>query len=201
MRVVNEVTIDALRELVNIGMGRAAAAISEITARPIDVEIPVVEVLRSFEGKHLPDINQHVAVRVAMPFNGAITGQGLLVLSQEGAGRLVHLLMGHERLGSGFDEDEQSALLEVGNITLNRVVGMLLNELDAEVEYQVPHLHLRGVEDTVDLISDLHPCNAGGMLVRAGLRIASEDVCGYLMLLLPDEDLDRLLDAVTKLAA
>jgi chemotaxis protein CheC len=201
MRVVDETTLDALRELVNIGMGRAAAAISEITARPIEVEVPVVEVLQSFEGKNLPEIDQQVAARVAMPFDGAICGQGLLVLSQDGAGRLVQLLMGHERLGTGFDEDEQSALLEVGNITLNRVVGMLLNELGEEVEYQVPYLHLRGVEDTVDLISDLHPCNQGGMLVRAGLRIASEDVCGYLMLLLPNEDLDRLLAAVAKLAA
>lgn len=200
-RKPDEATLDALRELVNIGMGRAAAMISEITARPIGVEIPVVEVLATFVGQPLPEIDRNVAVRVSMAFSGEFSGYALMVLSPSGAGRLVQLLLGHERLGHGFDDDEQSALLEVGNITLNSVVGMLLNEIDREVEYHIPQLHLRGFEETIDLISDLQPASEGGMLVRAGLRVQSEGICGYLMLLLRPADLDFLLAAVGRLAA
>ncbi|WP_221030512.1 chemotaxis protein CheC [Actomonas aquatica] len=197
----DEVVLDALRELVNIGMGRAAASISEITARPIGVDVPVVEVLESFAGQHLPDLDQKVAVRVTMPFVGDIRGHGLLVLSEGGAGRLVELLMGHRRLGNVFDEDEQSALLEVGNITLNCVIGLLLNELHGEVEYQIPQLHLRGFDETVDLISDLQNGDVGGMLIRAGLRVESEGICGYLMMLMQEGDLETLLTQVSRIAA
>ncbi|MCC5024462.1 MAG: chemotaxis protein CheC [Candidatus Synoicihabitans palmerolidicus] len=200
-REVDEVTLDALRELVNIGMGRAAAAISGITMRPIGVEVPVVEILDTFKGRNLPEINERVAVRVTMPFAGDIEGFGVLVLSKSGAGRLVELLLGRARLGDVLDEDEQSALLEVGNITLNRVIGLLLNELRGEVEYQIPQLHLRGIKSGVDLISDLQPETVGGMLIRAGLKVEAEGVYGYLMLLLPERHLNQLIESVARMAA
>ena len=196
----DEVTLDALRELVNIGMGQAAAAISEITSRPIGVEVPVVEVLASFAGQHLPELDDKVALRVAMPFTGFMDGHGVLILSQQGAGRLIELLMGHSRHGDVFDENEQSALLEVGNITLNRVVGLLLNELHGEVEYHIPQLQLCGFEHAVDLVSDLQGGESGGMLIRAALKIQAEGVSGYLVILLPHEDLRQLMKAVGSLA-
>ena len=199
--LLDAVSEDAMRELVNIGMGHAGAAISEVTGREIFIDSPVVEVLSSFQGRQLPELQHRVAVRVSMSFAGGLNGHALLVLSREGASRLVEILVGSTPQQALLDESAQSALLEIGNILLNRVVGLLLNEIGGAVEYQLPRLQLRGIEAMIDLFSDLQKdADAGGMLIQAALRVDREGIFGYVLLILSPSELRVLVGHITRLA-
>jgi len=69
------------------------------------------------------------AVHKARPFFGGLTGFALFTLSRAGAVRLAQLLLAKTAEDDAFDELEQGALLELGNIVIGSTVGMLASGL------------------------------------------------------------------------
>ncbi|HXG49266.1 MAG TPA: chemotaxis protein CheC [Methylomirabilota bacterium] len=176
--------LDALCELVNIGVGRAAAALAELTGRTVAIAVPTVEVVRFDHPSQVADLQQGITLRVSQAFTGGLSGQALLILNSQGAQRLAELLLGKPPGDGSFDANDQAALLELGNIIIGGVIGRLVDHLGVSVNYDLPMLQLRGVSDVVDLISDLvGPGQTHLLLMRASLSIAAEHISGYLILL------------------
>lgn len=187
-------TLDALLELVNIGVGRAAASISELCSRPVGLAVPDIEFFNIEEPSQIINLQRGTTVRVSQSFTGALSGHALLVLNQTGACRLGELLLGAPSAVDVFDENEQAALLELGNIIIGGVVGNLSDQLGSPVFYELPQLQLRGISGFVDLISDLVAPDASRvLLMQASLTIATESISGYLVLLFTRDQLAELL--------
>jgi len=101
-----------------------------------------------------------------------------------------------------MDSDAQAALLELGNIVINGIVGTLANHLEIGVCYELPVMQLRGAGQFVDLISDLVDPNAACvLLMRASLVLSSDKVSGYVMLILREGGMANLIKRLEKLAA
>lgn len=184
---------DALLEVINIGVGRAAASISELTGRPVGIAVPTLEIVGLEHPRQLTDLQQGVTMRVSQSFAGGLAGHTMFILNEEGAHRLAELLLHTGLPHSAFDENDQAALLEVGNIIIGGVIGNLVNHLGEEVTYDLPQLQLRGVTGFVDLVSDLMDLRqAQVLLMQASLSIASENVNGYFMLLFDERHLREL---------
>ena len=112
---------DALVELLNIGFGRAAAALSELTGHRVLLEVPQVSVHAIDElNKALrPVLNDQVA-SVHQIFSGPVAGDALLILDHSAAGMLKELLTSEPPLPLPFDASAREVLTEVGNILLKR---------------------------------------------------------------------------------
>ncbi len=194
-------TADVLLELVNIGVGRAARGLSELTGREVTMTIPTLELINHTAGDHVLESCHGITIRVSQAFSGGIGGHAMLVLNRAGAVRLAELLLGKEAGDDAFDVNEQGAMLELGNIVIGNVIGLLASELDAPVEYEMPQLQLRGTKNYIDLISDIvDPRLAKVIIMRASLSIREDRISGYFLMMFPDTSLAGLISKLTCLA-
>jgi len=124
--------LDALREVANIGAGHAATALSQMVGETIMISVPTISVAPLDEiPAQVAEPDEPVAA-VLMHMLGDLTGRTLLVFSKRTAMHLAELLLRRGTLGA-FDEMEQSAIKEAGNIlssaymnALSDFMGMML---------------------------------------------------------------------------
>lgn len=193
--------LDVLRELMNIGVGRAARAIAELSGREVLLRVLEIESLDFEDTQQLADLRGQINLRVSQLFGGGLEGCGLFALNRSGAVRLAQLLLGKPEDDVAFDELDQGALLELGNIVIGSSVGMLASELKLEVRYELPQLQLRGIKEVGDLFADLaHAAETPALVMRASLSLRGDLVNGYLVLFFPGAGLRALTDRLARLA-
>jgi chemotaxis protein CheC len=191
---VPEELVDALLETANLGVGRAAAALSELTSRTVEITVPELMIFTTDEPVHMSDLRDVAVLRVAQRFTQDLDGYTLLLLNEEGSRRVARLILGEEIESNSFDEMEQSALLELCNIMINSVMGSLANQLKMTLSYDVPFLDLKGISSFGELLVDLIPQHIGRVVfMRASLKISAEVIHGYIVLILDEQNLQMLL--------
>lgn len=194
--------LDVLRELMNIGVGRAARAISELSGREVALRVLEVALLDLADLRQISDLGGQINLRVSQRFHGGLNGFALFALNRPGAVRLARLLLDKADDDLAFDELEQSALLELGNIVIGSAVGMLASELKVSLRYDLPQLQLQGIDTVSDLFADLADTrHVHALVMRASLSLREDKVNGYLIVLFPEPGLKTLADRVARLAS
>jgi chemotaxis protein CheC len=188
---------DALVELLNIGFGRAGAALSQLTGHRVILDVPEVTV---HEIADLSDalravITDEVA-SVHQIFTGPVAGDALLVLDHQGASRLKELLTDEPALPLAIDASAREVLTEVGNILLNACLGTFGNILKVQVSFSVPRLNLESLSAIVESLRINREGLRYALVVHAGFRLRDREVKGYLVIVLSVSSLDRLVRAV-----
>src|SRR5512145_948403 len=90
---VDAEAVDAIRELINIGVGRAAGMLNDITDCPIVLQVPSVQIVRLDELHPVKGYAQDSAMStVALNFSGPMSGLAALVFPPESASSLVMLM-------------------------------------------------------------------------------------------------------------
>jgi chemotaxis protein CheC len=188
---------DALIELLNIGFGRAAASLSELTGHRVLLEVPQVSVhpIEHLHSALAPVVADEIA-SVHQIFSGPVGGDALLILDHKAAGMLKELLTNEPALPLPLDASAREVLTEVGNILLNACLGTFGNILQVQVSFSVPHLNL----DTLNAVMRSLLINREGLryalVVHAGFKLRDAEVRGYLVIVLSVASLDRLIRAV-----
>ena len=188
---------DALIELLNIGFGRAAASLSELTGHRVLLEVPKVSVHPIDElNQALRQVVADEVASVHQIFSGPVAGDALLILDYAAAGMLKELLTSEPPLPLSIDSSAREVLTEVGNILLNACLGTFGNILKVQVSFSVPHLNL----DTLQHVMRSLLVNREGLryalVVHAGFKLRDAEVRGYLVIVLSVASLDRLIRAV-----
>src|SRR5580765_5415515 len=145
---------DALVELINIGFGRAAAALSKLTGHRVQLEVPQVTMcpIEEMADRLRPMLANELAT-VHQIFSGPVDGDALLVLDQQSAAILKELLTDEPALPLEIDTSAREVLTEIGNILLNACLGTFGNLLHVQVSFSVPHLTLETLEGVVTSIT------------------------------------------------
>lgn len=185
---------DALSELINIGYGRAAGALSELTGYRITLEAPRVAMHSVDEiGPLLGTVVEGDVASVNQVFCGPIAGNALLVLDERAALMLTELLTDQPSLSEGFDAGAREIITEVGNIVLNACLGVFGNLLQVQVSFAVPRMSVDGIDGVLRSIvissEELRYC----LMILTRFRLRASDVNGYLVIILGITSLDRLL--------
>ena len=187
---------DALIELINIGFGRAAAALSQLTGYRVILEVPQVAIHPLSELKSaLARVVHGEVASVHQVFSGPVAGDALLVLDAPGAALINQLLTGEEAL-PGLDGSAREVITEVGNILLNACLGMFGNLLHVHVSFSVPRLTLDTLSQVLDSVTVQSEDLRYALIVHAGFRIREGSVTGYLVIVLGVSSLDRLLKEI-----
>ena len=131
--------LDALREMVNIGVGQAAGVLNAMLRSHIILRLPIVEVLAHAELKsRVAGLSKGIFSAVRIGFKGPFVGNASLIFPAASAAKLVVLLTDDDRGATDMDAIKVGTLTEVGNIVLNGVMGAIGNELQQRVYYSVP---------------------------------------------------------------
>ena len=188
---------DALKELLNIGFGRAAASLSQLTGHRVLLDVPAVSIHPITELRDaLSAVVKDDVASVHQIFSGPVAGDALLILDSGGAGVLKQLLTDEQPLPLQVDASGREVLTEVGNILLNACLGTFGNLLDVQVSFSIPHLSLDTLHGVLQSLLVNREGMRYGLLVHAGFRLRDAEVTGYLIIVLSVASLDRLLRAI-----
>lgn len=188
---------DALIELINIGFGRAAAALSKLTGHRVELEVPQITMcpIGEMSDRLRPLIGNEVA-SVHQIFSGPVHGDALLVLDQGSAAILKELLTNEPALPLEIDGTAREVLTEIGNILLNACLGTFGNLLKVQVSFSVPHLTLETLEGVVGSIAVGREGLRYALIVHAAFRLRNSSLSGYLVIVLGVASIERLIRAL-----
>lgn len=188
---------DALIELLNIGFGRAAASLSQLTGHRVMLEVPQVSVHAIVDLENvLRTVVQNDVASVHQIFSGPVAGDALLLLDYKAAGMLKELLTNEAPLPLPLDASAREVLTEVGNILLNACLGTFGNILKVQVSFSIPQLNLESLSDILRSLLVNREGLRYALVVHAGFRLRDAEVTGYLVVVLSVASLDRLIRAV-----
>lgn len=186
---------DALTELINIGYGRAAGSLSELTGYRVTLEVPRITMHKIDQIGHLLErLIDGAVASVNQVFSGHISGNALLMLDEKAAIALSHLLNDDDdRLNNAFDSSGREIITEVGNILLNACLGVFGNLLQVQVTFAVPRLQVSDVQGVLQTITVDSRELQYGLMIHTRFQLRASNVTGYLIIVLGITSLDRML--------
>ncbi|MAG98800.1 MAG: chemotaxis protein CheX [Alphaproteobacteria bacterium] len=196
---VEEIHRDAILEIVNVAIGRAAAALSEMVDDQIELTVPALSFLdRNQTTDRLNLMTGKQATAVSQRFSGTIAGDALLVFPERQSLELVRTLLRDETDLDTLTELEQDALKEVGNVILNTVLSSFSNQLGADLDANLPEITSGSNEEILDLA---HAPKAGEpliMFIEVAFEVEGANIQGYVVIVLDvgaGRELTQLIDA------
>lgn len=188
--------VDALTELINIGVGRAAGVLNQMLQHHITLEVPNITVRSPRELKQgLSGLVPGTVATVRMNFRGSFSGTTALVFPPASAAHLAAIISQEDPENSDLDSVRIGTLTEVGNIVINGVMGSITNVLTEYVSYSMP-LYL---EDTIENLLASHCADSGSVVLVAQTRFTIEhlEIEGNIILLF-ESSFEALLAAIDR---
>lgn len=137
---INDIKIDVLKELGNIGSGNAATALATMISKKVDMDVPKVKIL---DFKEVPNIlggEEAPVVGIYFEMTGEIVGNIMFVLDLKSAKNLTNILLDRENKTLNLDEMDISALSELGNILASSYISSLSTLTGLNVTISIPSL-------------------------------------------------------------
>lgn len=188
--------LDALKELINIGVGNAAGMLNEMIQFPIKLEIPDIELLSSLDLQ--TELKERFGIEllsvVQLAFSGSFSGSAQLLFPTESAVNLVSVLTGEDKASPDLDSLKISTLSEVGNMVINGVMGSISNVLDQPLDYAVPYYAEEEIEEL--LLKEQSLDYGTVLLAPAHFSIEELQIQGDIMLFFDVGSFKLLLNAI-----
>jgi chemotaxis protein CheC len=173
--------LDALRELANIGSGKASTALSQMLGRSVDISVPSAFVLPMAEAVGSIGDPESLVTGVVLSVVGELPASVLLLFTPKDA-ELMCSLLGVE----AGTEIGASALMEIGNIVGSSYINALGEMIGMDLEPSPP---AAGTDMLGAIVQTVLAERAGrgdlALLLDSDLVVERED-CSVSFLLVPD---------------
>lgn len=189
---LDELELDALTELANIGVSRAAANLRDMVGHQVVLSVPAVAVVtREHAAQIIGGQEASGLVAVHQAFGGDFSGRVLLIFPETNSLELVRAVAGAELLLEDIIELEQEALAETGNIILNGCLATIANILQRTLKVSLPEIirgngpdlfNLAGSSEAQDIVLFLH----------INFAVNERDIRGYIAMLMDLSSLKAL---------
>ncbi len=200
---LSELERDALTEIVNIGVSRAAASLRRMVDAEVLLSVPSLDIITQRAAALLigqREVDELVAVRQS--FSGAFSGRALLIFPQGQSLELVRAVAGGDMSAEELVEMEGEALAETGNVILNGCLASMANMLQRSLEMSIPEvMRGRGAELFV-------PAGAAGaaedpvvLFLYIDFTVREHDIRGYIAMLMDLPSLSALQTLVAEFIA
>lgn len=138
---LDNIQLDVLREIGNIGAGNAATALARMLDKKVDMEVPKVKILEFKDVNELLGGAEILVVGIMLSVEGDLSGNIMFILELKAAHTLVNLLMGKPYNDySEFTEMEMSALKEIGNILAGSYLSALSTLTNLKIMTSIPYV-------------------------------------------------------------
>ena len=194
---MTELERDIIREILNIGLARAADSFAVVAQDKVLLEVPSLDLLMSDDillklGEY--QVN-HVAVQ--SDIRGDFTGTTLMFFSGQHVQRLSRVCLRMQVADSiEVDELQESLLLEISNIITGALVTQLANILKANI-YGAPPISFKG--DATALVHHLIPSESLQPLIFSVITQFSDQSNSVelpLMLFFDRATFEKILDII-----
>ena len=138
---LNDMQLDVLREIGNIGSGNATTALSSMIGKMVDIEVPRVQFLNFQDAIDAAGGAEKNIAGVLVRINGDIDGR-ILFLFEYG---LIDYILGNlfgktiENIDQ-LDDIDRSALKEIGNIMASSYVNAIAQLAGMNIFVDIPEL-------------------------------------------------------------
>ncbi len=188
----NEMQLDALRELANIGSGTAATALSQMLGQEVELQVPRALALPLADAVDAAGKPESVVTAVVLPLEGDIEAIVLLLIPAADAQTLCQLL----GVEAGTDVGD-SALGEIGNILGTSYLNALVSMTGLELLPCPPELN---TDLLAAIVASLLAQTAGetdtALLLDSDLQLADQACSLSFMLIATSSERQRAAGAV-----
>ncbi len=196
-QVLDELEQDAIAELLNMGMGRAAAALSDMLGHEIGLAVPEVELLSQAQAvARLTSVTGSIIAGVRQGFSGAFWGNALLLFPERKSLNLVRAMLAETAPLAELTDLEQEVLAEAGNIILNACLGTLANLLGEPIETELPRYVSGCAARVLNKSARAAGDEAAMLMVHIAFSVADRDISGHVVLTLEGESLSTLIEKI-----
>ena len=191
---LNEVHIDILKEVGNIGAGNAATSLSQMLSKRIEMNVPEVSLLDYNDIIESIGGAENVVVGVLIGFEGDIEGVILFLIKKEFAHLILNTLLGTElKSFEDISDLELSALSEISNIMVSSYVNSISSLTDMRIRVAVPSLNIDMSGALLDAVTaEFSEAASKVVFIKEKYFCQNEMVYSY-MLLLPDRQSLKIL--------
>ena len=194
--------IDAIRELVNIGVGKAAGILSEMTGSTIELQIPVVHLYGIDDLHRIGSIlgdERHVAVTLG--FEGAFSGVTFSIFPAGSVNILIAAITGEDpdlsETSVHLNAIHAETLKEVGNILINGIMGSITNVLGKQLRYSLPTYSEEEIPVLIESVRKEH--REAIFIAETRMFIRSLDIEGKILIIMGSGSLKALISRVREI--
>ncbi|MDH5360092.1 MAG: chemotaxis protein CheC [Gammaproteobacteria bacterium] len=197
MTILTDLQHDTLTEIINIGMGSAAAALSTMVKDEVSISVPDIS-FSSIDAikDNLNELDTSNLASVRQGFDGELSGDAILLFSGDKSLEIVRMLLANT-LGindNDFSDFEQEALSEIGNIILNAGLSAIANTLRFDVNSSLP-IYKQGDIDRLVTSDDK---SQTVLILRVDLNLENKQIKGYVVYLMDILAIDQLIEHIDR---
>jgi chemotaxis protein CheC len=203
---LSELEIDALKEMMNIGFGRAAASLSEIMDVNVILSVPVISMVDSDATTDF--IREQASSTIAYSmveqfFLGKFAGTSILLLPENEGKNLITMFCAAPLEGlraEEFDTLARETILEIGNILIGACVGMISELMNNRVSFRPPH-YMNGTVDRLKLNEHLKDAGSIALIFKTIFHFEKKNIQGNLFLITSSESIAWMKSAIDEFLA
>lgn len=184
---------DALTELVNIGVSRAAASLRKMAGQQVLLSVPSLEVVtRGGAATLIRERESGELIAVRQDFQGVFSGRALLIFPESNSMALVRAVAGGALSETEAAEMEDEALAETGNVVLNSCLATMANMLQRPLTMSLPQVVRSNGSGLFELMEV--GTEEGGVVLFLYINFAinDRDIRGYIAMLMDLPSLQAL---------
>lgn len=185
---------DVLCEIFNIGIGRAAAAMSEMLEDEVLLSVPELHFVT------VSEVTDHLGKKsstmhcIRQPFQGMFSGNALLIFPEEKSLEMVKVLIGDVPPDMELLQVQRDALLEVGNVVLNACLASLSELTSTSFECSMPTVDSGDTRRVLGTRVQNHVV----MLIHIRFELKMQDIEGFVVFVMNSTSYEDLLQAVDR---
>ena len=187
---------DMLKELFNLGVGKAAASLSRMVKQEVVLSVPKVsfqttDVLIDALG------GDHEIVSISQDIDGPFQARSMLLFHEENSMHVVKLMLGKQIPDEMLAELQEEALTEIGNVVLNACIGAISKTMQADFKVDIPSFQQA---NTLQIFSGNNLLqDTTILLLEIDMSLKESDIVGYLAFVFGPEALSTLQTAVQEM--
>ncbi len=186
---------DALAEIANVGVSRAAASLRQMVGEQVLLSVPAVSIVNRNEAAKLVEQGKSPKlVAVQQSFEGPFSGRALLIFPEAQSLELVRSIVGAEHSLEDVIDLEQEALAETGNIILNACLATIANVLRKSMRMSLPSV-IRG-DGAMMFDTKMVEHDDLVLFLYINFTIKDRDIRGFIALLMDLPSLKTLKEIV-----
>ena len=181
---LTEIEQDALAEIANMGVSRAAASLRQMVGEQVLLSVPAVSIVtRQVAAQLVERGNTTRLVAVQQSFDGPFAGRALLIFPETQSLELVRSIVGDEHSLEDVIDLEQEALAETGNVILNACLATIANVLQRTMRMSLPSV-LRGDGQSLFDVQGATPNDNLVLFLYIDFSVKNRDITGFIALLM-----------------
>ena len=189
---LGELERDALTEIVNIGVSRAASSLRKMIGDQVTLSVPAIDVVSQRRAARLiseREVAELVAVR--QDFSGPFSGRALLIFPESNSLDLVRAVTGDTLSAQEVIDIEDEALTETGNVILNSCLATMANMLKRSLSMTIPEV-LRGDGATLFEVDENSVEEGLVLFLYIDFAVRKRDIRGYIAMIMDIPSLEIL---------